>query len=130
MFRFDFGSKLKLEPFCNMLRWKFGDTHTSVFILYIKSFKINLVIDSISRKSGSHIVNIYENINSKNNDWKSINPTEDERINNLKIIKEVFYCKSNPSLGNLDYTSNDKAIKQICDIIILLHKINNLSAFA
>lgn len=125
--RYDFGKSLNLSEFKNRFAYNLGKDVS--YTIFLHDFRVDI---NPSINNEFVYINVYSVVRDEEEDVtfsQIICPPHDKRLESIDIIRELF-----PNGGKYYAEINlaeDKSliVKNVCDLICVLHKISRLKVF-
>lgn len=124
--RYDFGKSLNLSEFKNRFHLHLGEEVS--YTIFLHDFRVDI---NPSINNEFVYVNVYSIVRDVEEDItfaQIICPQHDKRLETLDIIKKMF-PDNGSYYGEFDLINKDEVVKDVCDLISVLHRISNLKAF-
>lgn len=130
-FRYDFAEKLDLTRFRKQAPHYISLGRESTFELYVSDFRINVSVATPDDQN-AHTVSLFFEEIKRDPDGEIISariitPLIDTRFKEIKSIQGLFDGSDYKS--HFESNSSALTVDNICNIVRLVHKINNLKVF-
>jgi hypothetical protein len=131
LFRYDFGKKLDLSRFKKQAPHYILNMREVTYDLFMPDYKMIVEIatpDNCTGHTGS--LSLYDIIRDDDGDIVSehvIVPLIDTRFREIQSIKDIF--KIDHYKAHFDSNNATDTVEKICNLLKLIHKINNLKVF-
>lgn len=130
IFRYDFGKNLDLSRFRKQSTYYIGKLPTLNYHLFVGNYKMIADINVIEEQNLHNVTIAIFDITKDNEgqvkDSNTIVPLMDTRF---KEIKEIISIFPNDYMGEFSSDNSEFTSNKLCQLIKILHKIDNLKAF-
>jgi hypothetical protein len=130
--RYDFvGDKLDLSRFQKQAIREIGSMRRLTYDLYVKGYKINVDIATPDDSNAHQVtIRLFELKRDENQEivvGNQLIPANDLRFKELKDVTSIFPIDQHEA--NFESNNTAKTVQELCSIIRIIYKINNLKAF-
>lgn len=129
--RYDFGEKLDLTRFQKQAIRQIGTMQRLIYHIFVKDYKLVIDIatpdDVTSHEVSISIFEIKRDAEGEITQAWQINPYIDTRFQDISSVMDLF--EQDSMIAHYESNNVSKTIQDICLLIKLIHKINNLKVF-
>jgi hypothetical protein len=130
--RYDFlGDKIDLSRFQKQIIREIGSMRRLIYDVYVKGYKINVDIvtpdDSNAHQVTIRLFELERDENQEIRVGKQLTPANDLRFKELKDVTNIFPIDQHEA--NFESNNVAKTAQELCSIIRIIYKINNLKVF-
>jgi len=125
--RYDFGKNLNISEFKNRFYTYLGEDIS--YTIFLRDFRVDI---NPSIDTQFVYINVYSVVRDVDEDIvisQIICPSLDKRLESLDIITKLF-PDNNKYYGEVSLAvDRNEIVKNVCDLISILHRISNLKVF-
>jgi|SRR5579885_750505 len=130
LFRIDVDNKLDLSRFRKHATAYIGGMEELNYDIFLKDYKIVVRVNQVEGKSVQMVtISVFEKVRVQGEivKYMILVPATDSRFQEVKLIHEMF--EEGATQSELESTNAEETADKICQLIKVIHKINNLKAF-
>lgn len=133
LIRYDFADKLDLSRFKRQAPFYIGKMRELTYNIFAGDFKLNIEIttpdDTNAHSVQIDVIELFKNEDIEITEHARVNLATDSRFKELQVIK--YFIDRLWINDSIEFTCNcaEFTTSKICDLIVIIHKINSLKAF-